>query len=106
MKLSHGVVHLRFPFSFFLLPVFMFGVFLPTAADPMQFLLIGIAMYLFLYPASNAFNSYFDKGIGPIGWKDTILLLTFIGPALIYLIIWMRQVWQDEKKQIICIPCV
>lgn len=67
MTLRSVVIHLRLPFSLFLLPVYLFGLFLPSAAGGIDALLVGIALHLFLYPASNAFNSFYDRDTGPIG---------------------------------------
>ena len=61
-------IHLRFPFSFFLAPIFFFG--LSEAAlplDPGRTLLIFAVLHLLLYPASNGFNSYYDRDEGSIG---------------------------------------
>lgn len=60
-------LHLRIPFSFFLLPVFLFAM--STVADPDWRLatVVGVILHLFLYPASNGYNSYFDKDEGSIG---------------------------------------
>ncbi len=65
------LLHLRLPFSVFLLPVFLFALSqVSVAAHPGGF---GRAWWAFvlihflLYPASNAFNSYYDKDEGSIG---------------------------------------
>ena len=60
-------LHLRVPFSFFLLPVFLFA--LSTSSNPNGFrtLLTFVILHFFLYPASNAYNSYFDKDQQSIG---------------------------------------
>ena len=60
-------LHLRIPFSFFLLPVFLFAVSIVEQPDVWQVLIVGIILHLFLYPASNGYNSYFDKDEGSIG---------------------------------------
>ncbi|MEO0898262.1 MAG: UbiA family prenyltransferase [Bacteroidota bacterium] len=60
-------LHLRIPFSFFLLPVFLFAL---TVADNLELnrtLLVFVIIHLFLYPASNGYNSYFDKDEQSIG---------------------------------------
>jgi 4-hydroxybenzoate polyprenyltransferase len=62
------LIHLRFPFSFFLAPIFLFG--LTEASRPLDALrtsLIFVVLHLLLYPASNGFNSYFDRDEGSIG---------------------------------------
>jgi 4-hydroxybenzoate polyprenyltransferase len=60
-------LHLRIPFSYFLLPVFLFAVAIsPNISEPRLFWVF-IILHLFLYPASNGFNSYFDKDEKSIG---------------------------------------
>ncbi|MFY0650885.1 MAG: UbiA prenyltransferase family protein [Cyclobacteriaceae bacterium] len=60
-------LHLRIPFSFFLLPVFLFALAISTGVDWMYVALVGVSLHFFLYPASNAYNSYFDKDDESIG---------------------------------------
>ena len=61
------LVLLRIPFSFFLLPIYLAA--LAAARHPLlepalaSFLII----HFFLYPASQAFNSHYDRDEGPIG---------------------------------------
>lgn len=61
------LLHLRFPFSFFLLPVFLFAYSQATQPDTAKTLWVFFILHFLIYPASNAFNSYFDKDEGPIG---------------------------------------
>ncbi len=65
-KWHSTLLHLRFPFSFFLLPIFFSALY---AVQPVnnRILPVIIIFHLLLYPASNGFNSYFDKDTGPIG---------------------------------------
>jgi 1,4-dihydroxy-2-naphthoate octaprenyltransferase len=60
-------LHLRIPFSFFLMPVFLFAVGLSTQINWTHTLLCFIVWHLLVYPASNAFNSYYDKDKKSIG---------------------------------------
>ena len=60
-------LHLRFPFSFFLLPVFLFGLSVAKTLDLSQVLLVFFVLHFLLYPASNGYNSYFDKDEESIG---------------------------------------
>ncbi|SMD35375.1 1,4-dihydroxy-2-naphthoate octaprenyltransferase [Reichenbachiella faecimaris] len=60
-------LHLRFPFSFFLLPVFLFAVAVSQPTDWTQLALVFFVLHLLLYPASNGYNSYFDQDEGSIG---------------------------------------
>jgi len=60
-------LHLRIPFSYFLLPVYIFAIGQsPNLSEP-GLLWIFVILHLLVYPASNAFNSYFDKDEGSIG---------------------------------------
>ncbi len=67
MSFKDILIHFRFPFSLFLLPVYLFGISLAVPVNILSLVYIGIALHVFLYPASNAFNSYYDKDTGPIG---------------------------------------
>lgn len=60
-------LHLRIPFSYFLLPVFLFAVAISPNITGARLLWVFIILHLFLYPASNGFNSYFDKDEKSIG---------------------------------------
>ena len=60
-------LHLRIPFSIFLLPVFLFAFSVANISDWSNVPLVFFIMHLLLYPASNAYNSYFDKDEGSIG---------------------------------------
>ncbi|GAB3910174.1 hypothetical protein GCM10028803_49480 [Larkinella knui] len=69
-------LHLRVPFSFFLLPVFLFALSQSTelrqgTLDWGRVVAIWAVIHLLLYPASNAYNSYFDKDEGSIGILET-----------------------------------
>jgi 1,4-dihydroxy-2-naphthoate octaprenyltransferase len=67
MFLKSTLLHLRIPFSFFLLPVYLFALGIsPNFSEP-RLIWSFIIVHLFLYPASNGYNSYFDKDEGSIG---------------------------------------
>lgn len=58
---------LRFPFSFFLMPVYLFAL---TQLDHIAWpsaLLVFVLLHLLVYPASNGYNSYMDRDETPIG---------------------------------------
>lgn len=60
-------LHLRLPFSFFLLPVYLFALSVsPNFTEPRMIWTFVIVHFL-LYPASNGYNSYFDKDEKSIG---------------------------------------
>jgi 1,4-dihydroxy-2-naphthoate octaprenyltransferase len=61
------VLHLRIPFSFFLLPVYLFALAISPNFGESRLIWSFIIIHLFLYPASNAYNSYFDKDEKSIG---------------------------------------
>lgn len=58
---------LRFHFSLFLLPVFLFALSQLPAFDWMEALLAFAILHLLVYPASNGYNSYMDRDETPIG---------------------------------------
>jgi len=60
-------LHLRIPFSFFLSPVFFFATAIVSGYNTENFWLVFIILHFLLYPASNGYNSYFDKDEGSIG---------------------------------------
>lgn len=61
------LLHLRIPFSFFLLPVFLFASAVTNTFHQGDFWLIFFILHVLLYPASNGYNSYFDKDEQSIG---------------------------------------
>lgn len=61
------LLHLRIPFSFFLLPVYLFALANSPNFTEKGILWTFLIIHLLLYPASNAYNSYFDKDEKSIG---------------------------------------
>ena len=61
------LLHLRIPFSLFLLPIFLFAVSISNNPFLGNVLLVFFILHFLLYPASNGYNSYFDKDEGSIG---------------------------------------
>ena len=61
------ILHLRIPFSFFLLPVFCFGISQAASIHVTDTVIVFIALHLLIYPGSNVYNSYMDKDTGSIG---------------------------------------
>lgn len=61
------LLHLRLPFSLFLLPVFLFALSQSPAPGWGLAVVVFLIIHLLLYPASNAYNSYYDKDEGSIG---------------------------------------
>ncbi|MEI6264403.1 MAG: UbiA family prenyltransferase [Sphingobacteriia bacterium] len=58
---------LRFPFSFFLMPVFWFAISMQTNIDWYNATWIFIILHFIVYPSSNGYNSYMDRDKGSIG---------------------------------------
>ena len=61
------LLHLRIPFSLFLLPIFLFALSISNNLFFENVLLIFFIIHFLIYPASNGYNSYFDKDEGSIG---------------------------------------
>jgi 1,4-dihydroxy-2-naphthoate octaprenyltransferase len=59
--------HLRLPFSFHLMPVFLFAVSQTPVINWQHAFLAFIILHVFVYPASNGYNSYQDKDETSIG---------------------------------------
>ncbi|GAB3559469.1 UbiA family prenyltransferase [Spirosoma fluminis] len=64
-------LHLRVPFSFFLLPIYWFALSQSPSPNLWRAIVVLLTVHLLLYPASNAYNSYFDKDEGSIGGLET-----------------------------------
>jgi len=88
---------LRFPFSYFLMPVFWFALsFVPIINWP-RAVIIFLLIHVLLYPSSNGYNSYMDRDTESIGglanpmqptrqlFKATVLL-DVLGIALSFII--------------------
>ena len=58
---------LRFPFSFFLMPVFWFALSSISRINGFKSLLIFAIVHLLLYPSSNGYNSFMDRDTDSIG---------------------------------------
>ncbi len=60
-------LHLRVHFSYFLLPIYLFALSISPNFSEIGLLSLFIILHLFIYPASNAYNSFFDKDEKSIG---------------------------------------
>src|SRR5947209_19106818 len=60
-------VHLRLHFQLLLAPVFLWGWLLAGGGLSQSVVLGFIAFHFFLYSGATAFNSYYDRDIGPVG---------------------------------------
>jgi 1,4-dihydroxy-2-naphthoate octaprenyltransferase len=65
--ISSTLLHLRIPFSYFLLPIFLFSLAVSPNITMSKLGWTFFIVHFLLYPASNAFNSYFDKDEKSIG---------------------------------------
>jgi 1,4-dihydroxy-2-naphthoate octaprenyltransferase len=61
------VRHLRFPFSWLLLPVFLSALVSVKNTDGIKTAIVFFVLHFLLYPASNSFNSFYDRDTGSIG---------------------------------------
>lgn len=59
--------HLRLPFSFHLMPVFLFALSQAVKVNWQHAILAFVILHLLIYPASNGYNSYQDKDETSIG---------------------------------------
>src|SRR6478735_1028647 len=67
---------LRIPFSVFLMPVFLFAVSQVEELNWVHAALAFIVLHLFIYPASNGYNSYMDQDETSIGGLEKPPLAT------------------------------
>lgn len=58
---------LRFPFSYFLMPVYWFSLSFADVINVPRAILVFIILHLFVYPSSNGYNSFMDRDEGSIG---------------------------------------
>lgn len=58
---------LRFHFSLFLLPVYLFAISQVSEVGWLKALLVFIILHFLVYPSSNGYNSYMDRDEAPIG---------------------------------------
>ncbi len=58
---------LRFPFSYFLMPVYWFALSFVDQINIGRAILVFIILHVLIYPASNGYNSFMDRDEGSIG---------------------------------------
>ncbi len=61
------VKHLRLPFSFFLMPVFLFALSQASSINWQTMVIAFVILHLFIFPSSNGYNSYQDRDETSIG---------------------------------------
>ena len=60
------LAHLRLPFQLTLAPIFLWGALLSGGEWTWATTLAFVSLHLFLYPAATAFNSAYDRDVGPV----------------------------------------
>ncbi|RKR80659.1 1,4-dihydroxy-2-naphthoate octaprenyltransferase [Mucilaginibacter gracilis] len=65
-----AIAHLRFVFSLFLMPVYFFAYSQALVINAGSALLVFLIWHVLAFPASNGYNSYFDKDEESIGLLD------------------------------------
>lgn len=58
--------HMRMPFQLLLAPLFLWGYFLGQQEPDLRALIGFVSLHLFLYPGGTAFNSAYDRDVGPV----------------------------------------
>ncbi|MGV3641862.1 MAG: UbiA family prenyltransferase [Adhaeribacter sp.] len=58
---------MRIPFSIYLMPIFWFALSAQPAFEVWRAVAVFLILHLLVYPASNGYNSYFDRDEGSIG---------------------------------------
>ena len=61
------IAHLRLPFNYVLMPLFVWGAYLSGGQIGANFWIGLLSFHLFVYGGTNMFNSYYDQDEGPIG---------------------------------------
>ena len=67
---------LRFPFSYFLMPVFWFSLSFIQHINWINALIIFLILHLLVYPSSNGYNSYMDRDVESIGGLEKPMMPT------------------------------
>jgi 1,4-dihydroxy-2-naphthoate octaprenyltransferase len=65
------LLHVRLPFSWFLMPVYMMSMVIAPSINWLNAIIVFIVMHIFLYTASNGINSYYDRDEESIGGLRT-----------------------------------
>lgn len=76
MLSSSTIQLLRFHFSFFLMPVYWFALSQVQHIYNVHAILIFIILHVFVYPASNGYNSYMDRDTESVGGIKNPMLPT------------------------------
>jgi len=82
-RYKNALTLMRIPFSVYLMPVFWFALSTLAAFDVWRALAVFVILHLLVYPASNGYNSYYDRDEGSIGGLKQPPKVT---PQLLYLV--------------------
>ena len=85
--LKNTVILLRFPFSVYLLPVFLFAISQGSQLDIPKTILVFIILHIIIYPSSNGYNSYIDQDTESIGGLEK----PPIPPRLLFYVTWIMD---------------
>lgn len=66
-NLKNIIIHLRFPFSFLLMPVYFFALSQAETVNAFHAGVVFFVLHALVYPSSNGYNSYADNDKGSIG---------------------------------------
>jgi 4-hydroxybenzoate polyprenyltransferase len=91
------VVHLRLHFQLLLAPVFLWGWLVSGGVGLAPSVIVAfVAFHVFLYSGATAFNSYYDRDIGPVGGLErpppiplALLPLSVVMQAAGWLLAWL-----------------
>src|SRR5438552_16250684 len=61
------LIHLRLHFQLLLAPIFLWGFLLGGGRVDARAMLAFVVVHLFLYGGATAFNSAYDRDVGPVG---------------------------------------
>jgi 4-hydroxybenzoate polyprenyltransferase len=75
---------MRIPFSIYLMPVYWFALSALPSIDVVRAGIVFLILHLLVYPASNGYNSYYDRDEGSIGGLKTPPKVT---PELMHLVL-------------------
>ena len=65
--IANCIIHLRLNYQILLAPIFVWGYLLAQGEPDARFWVAFLALHLFLYGGTTAFNSYYDRDEGPVG---------------------------------------
>lgn len=82
------IIHLRFLFSLFLLPIYFFALYAAPEVHLYNAAMVWIVWHVLVYPASNGYNSYYDKDEGSIALVKNPPMIT----KNLYIVSWVMDI--------------